>query len=842
MKKTLIAVLSLLCAATLAVGLTSCFTTGPDNGGGTSSTVEVTYTLSATEIDTVVVKGATFNETLLKLTSNTGITVDVTKTMVSGWDTATAGEKTLTVKYGGETIGTVKYTVKNRVQFEVDGATVGEEQLVINETEVVTPANPAKEGFLFTGWKKTDTADGFKYVAQFKSETETNHTLSILSEDGKDAKAYAFAFNSDGALALNASFGSLAAKDYEIELSNDNVECVEMENLILITTKKAGVTELTVTAKDPVSGEVVEATKTLVVKPRSLLINEVKLGSSDIEGVFTLGGTLANGNAATYNFDVALGGAEDIGDGLTENIVWKSSSSFVTVDNEGVVTLAKSGDTELVSLTAALVVDGVEYQVSAPYTFRCVYNAVNVDNYTDLYNATKASKEIVLNANIAFPTAVADIKYETVHTTYDDTYYKNIDKLNEATIKVLLQFRNNLYGNGYVINAHNATMGLLDGRCFPTESTLFRGPLNFVAMADSGSAISVKAQDNVCFGLYEGVTANNVELRGCDLLADNQGNYDLTDLTYIGTTVEVFGDDVTIEYSRITNGRTTVRIFGDETNAEKEIHVDIKNSVLSGAREFILRMGSNCFVDGYAPYIGEDNETKREVDTKKKYATLDDTQKAAYDDKYIKTFVNVKNSVFKDAGIFAVGIDAHFSGSALHEGHPVLNESDKYWRNLAKTSYGAKLTFEGEVMMYTWKPLNQVDSSTLIEIPENSSFKEMLDFNVAKMVGAIGKTAGYESMLDYAKGDTDKANPYVHAGIAFFGGGKNYGVFENKADNALNAFEVGLGQEGVDMGFLQTAAGTENFYFLLSTSDSLFSYAKQQEILAGSNAYACLKK
>lgn len=635
-----------------------------------------------------------------------------------------------------------------------------------------------------------------------------------------------------------------------VEVSEgDVIDVVKFKDLVLIYTKKAGVTELTVTAENKATGEEVTATKTIAVKPRDMTINEVKLGASDIEGVFTLGGTTANA-AATYDFDVSLGSATDVSESLANYIEWSSSSKSVTVNKDGVATLAQSGDAEMVTLKAKFVVDGVEYETSNEYSFRCVYDAVNVGTYADLYNATKSEKPIVLRANIAFPTVVSEIKYDWMHTTYDDTYYQNLGKPEDARIKTLLQFKNDLYGNGYMINAHNATLGLLDNTGAPTEETLFKGPLNFVAMSDSGGMISVKGQDNVCFALFEGVTVNNVELRGSNLEKHSDGKIHLTDLNYAGTTVEVFGDNVNIEYSRINNGRTVLRVFGDYQDAKKVINLNIKNSVLSGAREFILRMGSNCFVDGtdenVSPYVGADNATSRDYYYSKLnngYNKYTAEQKASYDEKYIKTFVNIKNSVFKDAGIFAVGIDSHFSGAALHKGHSILGESSQYWKNLAKTSYGAKLTFEGEVWMYNWKPLNQIDSSTLIEIPEGSGFKDMLDFNVADMVGLVAEDERFSSItVDRNNTPDDNKDDWVHAGIAFFGGGKNYGAFENKTENntSLSSFEVSLADVGKP--YLPIAAGVENFHFLLSADGSAFTPQVQEEMLASPDAYACLKK
>ncbi len=701
--------------------------------------------------------------------------------------------------------------------------------------------------------KPEDSSSAAPETSSPNENTEVG-TLSITTMAGQEKDVFDFAFNSTNTLSLTASF-ALGSK-FEVTLSNENLTYNKGNNVILFNkATKAGVTTLTVTAEDDNGNEVV-ATKTIVVKPQDMTINEVKLGTSNIEGIYTLASSNVQGAASSYDFNVSCGAAESVGADFEEYVVWESSSNAVTVDKDGKVSLAKTGEAELVTLTAKFIVNGVEYKASNPYTFRAVYEGVNVGSYADLHTATKSGKEIVLTNNIDFPTNVADIQYDWMETTYDKTYYKNTDTLADARVKTLLQFKNDLYGNGYIINAHNATAGLLDRTGALTSASLFRGPLHFVAMQEkssdnyvAGSPISVKAQDNICFALFEGVTVKNVELRGCDLQADSEGNYDLTDLTYIGTVVEVLGDNVSIEQSRLTNGRTVLRVFGDVNDSSKVIKLNIVNSVLSSAREFIIRMGSNCFVDGKSKadvaneldenslYLPGDDNTKNEYLTKKTYNTMTSAEKAAYDEKYIKTYVTLKNSVLKDAGIFAVGMDSHFSGGALHQGHPILDEFgdsvSQYWRNIAKTSYGAKLTFEGQVMMYNWKPLNQIDSSTLIEIPERSPLKTRLDFNVAEMVSKVGEEERFSSIIADVNGEE-----WVHTGIAFFGGGKNYSVFENKAGNPLSSFEVALADVGKD--FLTAAAGNENFYFMLCSNESSFSPAEQERLLASEEAYACL--
>ena len=914
--------------------------------GGCTSGEKPTYTLDTQNFESVAVYGGTLDTSGLVIKKKVGKTttdVAVTSDMITGVDTSSAGEKTLTVSYAGQTL-TANYVVKYEVKYLVEGEPVST-QYVLSASEITPPAEPVKEGYIFDGWLPAlpatltenitldaqfhakpvlssseittwensgsldftalakdnavysyEVRDGNGAVSStlldvvidqtnkeiefsFKNESfvgkaqilftvsvngvavsettcvinKKEKPLVVIGNVGEENQAYSLGFGANGFLPVSVNDNDVSLT---VSANNDNVSVQYASGLIIVQANKAGVSTVTVTAtggKNP--NEIVKATKSVVVKPRNFLITQ-SAKKYGIEGVRTIGRTDVSGNASEFALTLSAGEENDIGAGFYENVTWVSSSDKATVSSDGVITLSAGTGEEMVDFKGKFSAGGVEHYTPV-YSLRCVYDGVNVSNYADLYSATKAQnpQPIVLQADIKEDFSATN--YDLIHTTYDDTYYKNLGVSDSATVKVLLQFRNDLYGNGYVINAHNATYKL-DASGKPTSDALFTGPLNFVAMSETGGVISVKAQDNICFALHDGVTVKNVELRGCDLTADGNGNYDLTDLDYIGTTVEVFGD-VNIEHSRITNGRTVLRAFGDGdsdgdgediADPTKVINVNISNSVLSGAREFIMRIGSNCFKDGYkigdvltnSPYLDGDDETSKKYNTKKTYGSMTALEKEAYDQSFIKTFVNVKNSVFKDAGIFAIGIDSHFSGPALHEGHSILGSSSQYWRELAKTSYGAKLTFEGDVRTYNWKRLSDIDSSTLIENLFTEGMLADLTFNVQEMVETVASKEQFKNIIKKYKGAGDSEEvSYVHAGIAFFGGGKNYGVFEKKAygehsSHDLLTYEVSFADVGKD--FLTTAAGDEPFYFMLCDATSTFSPSAQDEILASEDAYS----
>ena len=777
MKKKLLTILCVICTIACTGFFASCL------GGGEP------YNLDASDFNSQVVYGSSLNYDAFLIESDSGELFLVNESMVTGWDTSSVGEKTFIITFDGMQFE-VDYTVKYEVKFVANGQVIST-QYVLSASEIQAPS-----GY------------DFEIPAQISDNTtieEQSNTTEVEIVVGDVANELPV-----GASGVTLPVSVTGTSAWEVSLSNDNITARKMNGMVLISANSVGVTDLTISA----GGKYV--TKTIVIKPESLTITQSG-NTYGIENIYTIGRTNVNGEVTKTVLGLSCAKQ---GVGFSENVTWSSSSENATIKN-GEITLAQGSGVEVVTFTAEF------FGVKATFDVRCVYNGVNVSNYADLHAATKAKKIIVLGSDIAFPTNVSEIKYETVHTTYDDTYYKNIGKQDQAIIKVLLQFKNDLYGNGYEINAHNATLGLLDATGNLTSNSIFKGPLDFVALTESGiTAASFKGQDNVCFGIYEGVTVNNVILKGANI------ENDLTELNYAGTTVEVFGDNVNIEYSRIMNGRTVLRVFGDEVDANKVINVNVKNSVLSGAREFIIRMGSNAFVNGTSsnasPYIGEQLNL---IGIKN-----GSVQKPAnYEDDYIKTFVTLENCVLKDAGIFAIGIDAHFAGTALQNasGYVSVFAGFASWYDLAKTSYGAKLTFNGEVKMYNWIKAENIDSSTIIDINEQllgEEFTKMLKFDIGALIEIAANK--YPTVITN--------DGYVHAGIVFFGGGKNYGLFEDNTNLNLESFEVSL--YDIDKGSLGKAAGFENFYFNIYDRSTTGITPEMQNNMSEADMYACIYK
>ena len=669
-----------------------------------------------------------------------------------------------------------------------------------------------------------------------------------LNFDYQDQVTPTFTVGGSGPLFYTIDASDVEIVKYEVSANNDNVSVNMLDTQVVLSANKVGLSTVTLKVFVAEFEKPIQKSIEVLVSPKNF--NIVAKETQGIEGVWTIGGSDGK------EFDLPLlSHDKNVSSDFTNFIHWEAVDKLGNVV-ENVLSLKKEdGKFAIIDdeyhgdLYIICVFEYGQYRLeSNKALIRIVKGGVNVSTYKELIAATEAGKVVVLQNSIKddFGYIDGNIKYYEVPTTYDWTFYKNNGYTEAPKIKVLVQFKNDVYGNGFTINAHNIAYGL-DGADKLKPDALFRGPLNFVGLTDNdSSAVSVKGQDNVVFAVYENVTINDIELRGCDLKANSNNSYDLINLDSTGTTVEVFGDNVNINYSRITNGRTTLRIFGDINDSSKVINVNINNSIISGAREFLIRMGSNEFVDGYydekgnivnSPYLP--NSTSLKISSfpmAKSYVQMSEEEQKIYDEAFIKTFVTVKNSVFKDCGIFSIGLDSHFSGKALFDGSLLevesLREWLKDWKGLAKTSYGAKLTFEGDVRIFDWKDLSKVDSSTLIEILGNNSTFNKLKFSVSEMVETLIDNPNFSSIIYREDGIK-----YVHGGIAFFGGGKNYNVFEdNNTFAKLKSYQISLGD--VDESYLEVAAGTEPFYFRMCDATSEFKPAKQKAMLASGEAYA----
>lgn len=499
--------------------------------------------------------------------------------------------------------------------------------------------------------------------------------------------------------------------------------------------------------------------------------------------------------------------------------------------------------------------DYFKESTSATMTLRSVYEGVNVATYEELDKATEEGKQVILKDNIMLGKENATAEElkamaKTMPTTYDWQFYKN-KGLSRPEVYYLIEFKNDVYGNGYSICGEYFTKAA-DSTGMPL---LFKGPLDFVAIATA----SVKAQDNIVFLVRtDGVTINNVVLEGCtDKSLIKDGEYDLSCLNYTGTTLEI-ASDANIKNSRISNGRNVVRIYaGDVTlgspvmdsfdnfNASDErINVTIESCIMTSAREFIVKIGSNRTVKSSGDSESTFEAQKFTKENGSEYDPFDPANSSDdyFNNKYLINDVTLKNSVLATSGLFAIGIETHFAGPLLagFASAKIIN-----WTELAGTSFACALHFVGDVKLLDWKNLSNVDSSTLIETTGNH--KPFLTLDISAMLEKV-----YQTNLEYADVISEiEGKSYLHGGIASYGGGYNYSYidFDNFTSEQMEKYRINLSilAEGrvedindtlyMQGTMLPLAAGYSDFVFYMYNRYSQNDYTTQRQLIESGSAY-----
>ena len=340
---------------------------------------------------------------------------------------------------------------------------------------------------------------------------------------------------------------------------------------------------------------------------------------------------------------------------------------------------------------------------------------------------------------------------------------------------------------------------------------------------------SLPAQDNLVFLIRkDGVAVDNAVLIGGSDEAAGAGA-----LRYKGTVVEIAAD-AEISRCRVRNGRTTVRIFGrtgvdrgSPVDAESErITVTLEECDISGAAEFALKIGTNRKLAGgslhpsgeYAPRLSAEGVTflPREDDN---------LESEIFCRSFLLTDVTVKGGRIGGAGLFAVGMECSFAGEML-DGDGLLGGlvSAAGWKGLAGTSYAAALRLAGAVELDNVKELSALDSSTLIETHGGGAMWDYLSLDIRDMIRKVCAAGGeeYSGLVGVREG-----KEFVHGGIAFYGGGKNYSVLDlsGYTGRELAEYSAGLSvlAEGEPAGsdlklqgtMLPLAAGYEPFRFFV---------------------------
>lgn len=615
----------------------------------------------------------------------------------------------------------------------------------------------------------------------------------------------------------------------EIKWSTSDEEVAYVENGYLYS-KKEGIIDVYASLED---GSLLKSFKAYIFAesdtPRYIMVNNSLDTKNGISNDYYYGGYEYKNNElvpTTLKLDITV-----IPYNTPQEVDITFSNDNVSVDKNNEIVIEEDG---LVTVTVTSKVDSSIYDT---YTFNAVRDGVNIYSYEDLLNATTRSKngEIAvmqtsleskenayLDDDVLLPNTkligIGDGKhkrfeYDTFESTYDTTYLKNNNQNTE--LKMAINIKKDIYGNGFTINLHDMAYPskVENGTNKPVTSKadLFQGPLAFVNVA--GFVIS--GQDNIGFAVTKSdVTIQNINLRNCNFVED------LTYLDYTGTVLEIMdgANNCVLKDSIVSNGRTVVRTFSN-----KDLLID--NCFLQYAREFILKIGSNTVLK---PEQGQLLPTG----DKALYSFLSPFPEKDENGEYQSdSSCTIKDTFFYKSGFFSIGFDTHFAGQLLYNGiYASLNMTSAGVYNLCGTSLPSTLTLEGDVRLYDWKKVSELDSSSLIKVtlPDLDVNKY---FDVAQMIK--NKIDEYpEANLYYDLGD-DIA---VHGGIAFFGGGRNLSKVIFKEEAMGSKFEniaapINDPAFGSGGSVLLRAAGYGEFkFYLYTTVDSNNLYGETPNI------------
>ena len=566
----------------------------------------------------------------------------------------------------------------------------------------------------------------------------------------------------------------------------------------------------------------------------------------------------------TFSLSVDALGAEN-------NALTFKTSENIVMDNAYNVTILKEGRASILFSTF---VDGKE--VNGLYNFDVIDNGYNIYSYNDLMMATnfssnglipvlqknllslsqiytydevtkkyynaklESAKNAELFGNFDFGKQTFSFEKELYSTesTYNTEFIKQYNKEKSekfsTEIKVGIRLQQNLYGNGFTINAHGLAYpnhgtypASHKGRLVPTVGKdYFFGPLAYVTIGAIDPLPVVKAfgQDNV--GLYidgDNIKVDDLKIRNTDEVSN------MINLHYTGSVIDVNGKDVTISNSIISNGRTAIRAFSADG-------LNITNCILKNANEFLLKLGNNEINkpdhtklvsqtngSSYANYEFDTfmNTEEQPVNANKvlndfvdmgtggsdeviKTTTynlraiqdaLDNTKGIINDDGTVNygSEVTISKTYFNNSGLFSIAFDSSFNGAYLYKGLPstINNYADLFSsvtpNELGGTSLPVKLNIDKTTKFYDWKNINKIDASTLIEenisaMLSDISGKEVEididDFfpmksiliNNARKLGYIYKDENIE---------------YINSKIAFYGGGLNLSTINMSNEDKL---------------------------------------------------------
>lgn len=717
------------------------------------------------------------------------------------------------------------------------------------------------EEFNLTASLNFDNYRGYQSVITLKKIVE----LSQISLNLTNFKEYIKlnSTNSFQVSILPQDFTGYEVNTYFVE---NNITLLESGGVYYY--KGTAVGENTLNVEISYQGEVIKTftNKVEVLNPPTSLYFLASTESYGIEDLLTIGSEkIQDGEYCENQTELEFTTSID-----RDFIEFKSSDENIAKFIDGKLVIVGEGKVTITATELQSKLLGLD--LKATTEIRCV-KGVEVGSYNDLVKATEEGKQVVLVNNIMLGEQLIEVsnsgttkllktanecakilksEVKQIETTAEWNYYKNNPDYKATTppkINYIIKFTNNCYGNGYSLNANNIT-NMVDGTNSLYSFAVFRGPLNLVAIPE----VAIKAQDNISFIAGDNVMLNNVELIGANL--NGLETADLNSLDYVGTVLEVMGDNVKIVNSRVKNGRNCVRVYGKESGNYDKINVLIESSVISNAREFLVKMGTNAKLYGEFSQtdmnlangisdtsIWENCAPKIEGYRHLNDGSLSEEEYNALVEEYkndgnfqdlIKTNLTIKNSVLHTSGLFSIGLESSFAGPCLDGGtYNSWNFADYGWIDIAGTSYPTMLNLEGSVKIYDWKKLSNIDSSILIE-------GSLFNFDIAEMIENCYNDGQFTDLITIVDGEK-----YAHGGVVMYGGGKNYCLINSNLEGVEDFNNYSLNLDSLNTSLttmIKYASGKENFRALMYGKNSEFNYYKQVNDLQSGDAYKDLGK
>ena len=513
---------------------------------------------------------------------------------------------------------------------------------------------------------------------------------------------------------------------------------------------------------------------------------------------------------------------------------------------------------------------------SRSYSFEIVEDGVNVYTYQDLLNCTnksenggeivvlrkhfqslnevKATKDnnVVCFGNYDAKNDAWGFKYEidTFPTTYNHNYitqWNNYAKTQNGVeelsldIKVGVHVKKDFYGNGYTLNLHNLAYPkgvepMDENIARPKSTDEFWGPLPFYALGtpkdkdDTQTMVKAFGQDNI--GMYvhgDNITVNDVNLSNCDNVAVIQN------LDYVGTVLEVAGNNITVKNSRIKNGKNVVRAFSSKA-------FKLKNSYVHTARNFLVFTGSNEVIpiasekemsfttisggktqakvhdylnkggagdDIMNEFIFGDYSSTHEAREKMR-ALLTEVHNALNNRKDVENqyagSTVIEDCLFADSGIAAIGIESQFNGPFLYSGSPTMISDTEgpigallsicfpfQPENIAGVSYPVEVEVTGNTMFFDYKDIEKMDITGLIDENIAQTVKNMLpgqelpESVLAMLDGIMDKFFPIKEIIKRENSQyfyKEEFSQYINIPVAFYGGGLNLSKVTFTGENA----------------------------------------------------------